>query len=216
LSFQSFRKAGKVKKLTALSPNHYSIFTAKKVDLSKLKAALFSVLITCILSSHASAVQYVEDFEYEKPAQNDFTNGIFQHSIELKPPLDYLFWDITDDSVPPPPDCNFLLLAPAIDEITFALDPGEYVDYASIEFCDYANSTIFEVTGTLGRYTSEIFWNGGTWESADTCGQPLGQITMIRLISSEGGFDNLTINVVPEPSTLLLLSLGAAFLRKRR
>jgi len=185
--------------------------------LPKLKVVLFFMLIIClILSSPASAIQYIEDFEYDKPDQNDFINGLFQHSIKSKTPLNRPYWDITDIVIPSPPSGNFLLLAPAVDEITFALDPGEYVDFVSIEFCDYANSTIFEVTGTLGRYTSEIFWNDGIWESTDTSGQPLGQITMVRLISSEGGFDNLTINVVPEPASLLLFGLGAAFLRKRR
>jgi hypothetical protein len=41
------------------------------------------------------------------------------------------------------------------------------------------------------------------------------EIYKVILSSSEGGFDNLTINVVPEPATLLLFGLGAAFLRKR-
>ncbi len=197
-------------------PSHYcSISTPAGVNITKLNVALFFVLIiSFILSSPAVAEIYVEDFNYEKPDQNDFTNEVFHHNIMPIGILDIPVWDISDEWLPP--SGNALDLWPAIDEITFDLAPGEYVNYASIEFCDYANSTIFEVTGTLGKCTAEIFWNGGAWQTANTSGQPLGQITMIRLISSEGAFDNLTINVLPEPATLLLFGFGTAFLRKRR
>ena len=181
----------------------------------KLNIVMFFMLIVnSVLSSPAGAAVYVEDFEYDKPDQNDFTNGVFHHNIMPMPPLNSPFWDINDFGSPP--SGNALDLWPAVDEVTFDLNPGEYVTDVSIEFCDYANSTIFEVTGTLDTYMVEIFWNDGIWESADTSGQNLGQITMVRLISEEGLFDNLTINVVPEPATFLLFGLGAAFLRKKR
>lgn len=177
---------------------------------------IFFALIICLfLSSSALAVIHVDDFEYPKPGQDNFVNGVFQYNIVPMPGLGYTAWDITD--LGPPHSGNALALWPAIAEVTFALNPGEYVDYAAIDFSDFANGTIFEVTGTLGISTVEIFWNGGVWESADTSGVNLGEITMIRLMSYEGLFDNLTINVVPEPATILLFGLGGSFLlRKRR
>ena len=183
----------------------------------RLNVILFFVLIiSLVLSSPAGAALYVEDFEYETPAQNDFANGVFQHSI--LPPAGGQpgseWWLITNDFVNPPPiSGNALFLAPAIDEITFDLGVGEYVNYAAIDFVDWGGNTTFEVIGTLDTYSVSIL--PGNWTSADTSGQNLGQITMVKLSSYEGAFDNLTINVVPEPATFLLFGFGAAFLRKR-
>lgn len=201
------------KKETVFLPNYYAISTAKRVNMIKLSVVLFFVLIiSLMLSSPAVALMYVEDFEYDKPDQNDFTNGVFNHNIMPMPPLNSPFWDISDFGSPP--SGNALDLWPAADEVTFNLSLGEYVDYVSIDFIDWLGDTTFEVFGTLDTYSVSILPGG--WTSADTSGQNLGQITMVKLSSYEGAFDNLTINVVPEPATFLLFGLGAAFLRKKR
>jgi len=165
-----------------------------------------------ILSSPALSVLYVEDFEDDSnPSLPGFASEIFQHNIVPIPGVGYAVWEISD--IVSPPSGNALNLWPALDEITFDLGPGEYVDYASIDFADWGGGTTFRVIGTLGTYSAFAPMQG--WGSANTDEPIFGQITMIKLSSFEGGFDNLTINVVPEPATLLLLGLGAALLRKR-
>ncbi len=173
---------------------------------------LFFALITCLmLSSSAPAAVYVEDFEDDSnPSQPGLASSIFNHNLL---PVDG--WGLLDDVGPPYPTGYALYLWPAIDEITFDLGPGEYVDYAAIDFQDWLGATTFEVIGTLGSFSVES--SSMAWQTVDTTGQNLGQIMMVRLTSNEGGFDNLTINVVPEPATLLLFALGGlALLRKRR
>ena len=173
------------------------------------------VVVALVVAAPTMAVQHVEDFEYETPASDTFTNGVFQHNIVPIPPLDYVWWEISDDfSNPTPTSGNALVLAPATDEVTFDLGLGEYVNYAAIDFADWGGGTTFEVIGTLDTYSVSI--SSGGWGSADTSGQSLGEITMIKLISYEGVFDNLTIDVVPEPATLGLLLIGGLALLKRR
>jgi hypothetical protein len=220
----------KVERQTAFPRNYYSISTAKGVNLPKLNVLILSVLIISSTSSSAVAELYVEDFEYEKPGRNDFTNGVFQHNILPIPPLNLPVWDISNFGSPPA-DSNALDLWPAIDEITFDLGPGEYIDYVSLDVISWAADTTVEVyhdvyfnngSSTQGELEIQCMPDHG-WNSEDTgflrdiyldCDRI--EIYKVILSSSEGGFDNLTINVVPEPATLLLFGLGAAFLRKRR
>jgi len=211
-------------------PSHYcSISTPDGVNITKLNALLFFVLVVSfILSSPAVAEIYLEDFNYEKPDQNDFTNGVFNHSIEELPPLDIPLWDISDEWSPP--DGTALNLWPAVDEITFNLDPGEYIDYVSVDVISWADDTTVKVY-------YDVYFNGGSTQGETIAEIPSGwdwgyplefdpgdffygedriEIYEVILSSSQAGFDNLTINVVPEPATLLLFGIGAAFLQKRR
>ncbi len=184
-----------------------------RVSTTKLQILVFALIVGLMLSSPALSVEYVEDFEDDSnPGQPGFASEVFQHSIVPIPGSDHAVWDIGDWGSPP--GGNALCLWPALDEITFDLGPGEYVDYAAIEFIDWGGATTFEVVGTLDTFSVQPLSTG--WQPADTGGENLGQITMIKLYSYEGGFDNLTINVVPEPTTLFLLGLGAIVLRKRR
>ena len=216
-----------MKKLNILSPNHYNVFTAKEVNLPELKAALFPLFIIGLLSSPAVAVLYVEDFEYAKPDQNDFINGLFHHSIKELPPMDLPIWDISDEWSPP--DGTALNLRPALDEITFILEPGEYIDYVSVDVISWADDTTVKVYydvyfgdySVQGEAIAEIpsGWDWGhplEFDPSDSIyDEDRIEIYEVILSSSEGGFDNLVINVIPEPATLLLFGLGVAFLRKR-
>jgi len=218
-----------VKKQTVLSPYYYSISNPEGLNVLKLHVALFSIVIICfLLSSLAGAEIYVENFNYAKPDQNDFINGLFHHSIEELPPMDLPIWDISDEWSPP--DGTALNLRPALDEITFDLEPGEYIDHFSIDIISWTTDTncvayydiYFDDFTTQGETIIQCMPGHG-WLSADPgnirdvyFGCDRIEIYKVILSSSEGGYDNLTINVVPEPATLLLFGLGATFLRKRR
>ena len=89
-------------------------------------------LIVVMLSSPALSIQYIEDFEDDfNPDQPGFANTIFQHTI--LPPEggqhgdeNWFFSDVEGHQ----PWVFFL--DPGIDEITFSLEPGQYVDYVSV------------------------------------------------------------------------------------
>jgi hypothetical protein len=177
-----------------------------------------SVYISAILllTSLANATLYVENFNYSKPDSNSFSNGIFNHSIIPVPDLTYSAWDISDHSSPP--SGNALQLWPAIDEITFNLQPGQYIDYVSCDRINWAKETVMEIYCEDGMIRDKLYATG-IWyfsETEEEALEMIGPVTKIRLISSEGAFDNLTVNVVPEPAAILFLSLGGVILTKRK
>lgn len=191
--------------------------------------------ITCfyLLTSTVFAVQYVEDFRDDTPfpPQAGFADTIFQHNITEFDPFPFdpfspgpMYWEFGYilPNINNPSGNDFLILAPAMDEITFALEPGQFISHVSIEFIDYAESMTFvTVNGTLDSYTAQASSTGGiggfgsVWETADTTGQNLGQITSVVLASLDGGFDNLIITVIPEPTSTLFLAIGAYLINRR-
>ena len=193
-----------------------------KTEMLIILSVCFSLLI--LFSTPALCVQYVEDFEDDSnPGQHGFASEVFQHNMlppEGGQPGDE-DWEITARGALRP---NVLRMYPAIDEVTFSLNPGEYVDYVGVDFIDWSTGgyTTFEAIGTLGTYSSTTSeWMDPMepdWPFVDTSQANIGQITMVKLITAEGGFDNLVINVVPEPTTLSLavVLLLAIAIRQRR
>ena len=179
------------------------------------KMYLFCVVsVVLLITLPAYSVEYLDEFECAKPATTSFiSEGVFQHNIVPIPPAEYVAWDI--DTWTSTPVGKSLDLYPAIDEVTFILGPGQYVDFASVDLVNAGGSNSFEAIGTLGSYIVQDtpFLQ---WQTADTTGQNIGQITMIKLLAYEGAFDKLSINVVPEPFSLGLLGIGGLILARRR
>ena len=94
------------------------------------------------------------------------------------------------------------------------MEPGQYVDYARVDLVNGGGSNSFEAIGQGSYIVQDTPFL--QWQTADTTGQDLGQITMVKLLAYEGAFDNLTINVVPEPFSLVLLGIGGLILAHRR
>ena len=178
-------------------------------------------IITCVylillLTSLAKGTYHIEGFEYPKPDSNSFSYDIFQHNIMPQPGLDYVSWNISDYGSPP--SGNALQLWPAIDEITFTLAPGQYINYISYELINWTEETTVEIS-LEQCFLVGTFYAKGEWyfcDSTDWHEEWMGGIIKVRLISDEGAFDNITVNVVPEPTTITLFALGCVILRRRR
>ncbi len=192
-----------------------TISTSESKSGKKYKKSAYATLcvwaVLLLLTSFANATHHVEGFEYPKPDSNSFSYDIFQHNIVPQPDLDYVVWNIS--TFGSPPSGKALDLWPAVDEITFDLAPGEYVDYVAFDFIDWGGSTIVEVTIDSDIFPIEAYLSE-VWMYVELIA-PQEEITMLRLSSYEGAFDNITVNVVPEPATILLLTLGGIALRKR-
>jgi len=174
-----------------------------------MKRSCILLMATLTLVTPAFGRLIVEDFD--EGAGGGF-DAAFNHAFFPHPGM-YSWWDLTTNHFTH--DSYALVLAPAIDEVTFNLNPGEYVDWVGIRMDDGCpgTCTVFEVIGTDDSATFSA--SDDSWGPYDTTGLELGEITMLYLSSHEGAFDDLTINVVPEPATLTLLAVGLALSMRR-
>jgi hypothetical protein len=166
-----------------------------------------AIVLAGVLASPLRGAILVEDFEDGGAGGFD---PAFKHQLLPVPPNTEAYWEL---------DGAVLWLYPAIDEVTFNLAPGQHVEWASVTLVDHdpgGSITGVEFVGTAGSVTFPAV-QVGVEETYDTTGLNLGEIQMIRLASYEGWFDDLTIDVVPEPATAMLLALtGLALPRRRR
>jgi hypothetical protein len=182
----------------------------------KLHFVVPGLLVMLTLCQPVYALIYVEDFEHDfNPGEGGFASSIFDHKIEpmleVRNPY-YSFSLISGNQT----DFS-LFLSFMVDEITFSLEPGQYIESASIRLNGMNGLATFTAIGTEDIFT--VSTSEHRWITVDTLNSPtdIGAITGITLEGSlNGHFDDLEIHVVPEPATVLLFGLGALALRRRR
>ena len=192
-------------------------------------AHIWLVLAMCVCTigigpSSAAAYFVVEDFEAVNPADpggpliGGFDDTYFIHRLgldEYGEETSFLAGFDEGSSVSPR---HSLSLTPATDYITFRLGDGEYVTGAEVwmRTAVAGAPTFFHVIGVDagGRPLEHTVRTPGddalnNWEHVSTHGVPFAEILEIRLTGYvKGQFDDLQINVVPEPATVGMLGIG--------
>ncbi len=178
----------------------------------------------------------VEDFE--GGPDGGFNNPVFTHEVLASETtqLGPLYEFSASDSVSPE---HSLRLFPATDYIRFNLDQGEFVDYAEVWMAgtfvipsapdgsrgegERIYPALFRVIGRdeLGLRLDVTYHvpliMSEDWHFFSTAGAHFGEINEIRLTGVKSGtFDDLAVNVTPEPATLGLLALGLVGLFRHR
>lgn len=174
---------------------------------------LFSALVA-VASSMAMATTQFEGFEGPTKA-TIFENSFFNHSLDPNSsswdPWDFNFYTGTQS----------IILYPDTDVITFNTTGSEYVSQAQIYVLSAFGGAIVKFNGldSSNNVIDQTFtYNQGIqdWNLAQS-GSQFASITSIEITGFEGVFDDLSVEVVPEPATMSLLALGAlAALRKRK
>jgi hypothetical protein len=186
------------------------------------------IVLACSSASFAWAAQsYVEDFEDDilGPTVPGFASSIFNHNLAGPN------WLFLDDSNPlpifPSPHWSMLVGAATSDLITFTLPPGKYIDYAAVWMTGtgggYAGVTFYGQNGftaQFGTMTQDLF------QLFDTTGSGIDKVIAIQLalpatpgFGPEGLYDNVIIQVVPEPASWALagaLAVALAYAARRR
>lgn len=177
------------------------------------------VLLWVVAAQNARAAMITEDFEANDNSGAGGFDQAFNHQIgpdEFR--AGYSPHSRFDSGRFTSPG-HSLFIGSGTDYVTFNLDPGQYVSYAEVWTTSYQNNppAYFHVIGTQGELLRQI--PGGftsPFVPFDTSSVNLGAITEIRLTGPEAYFDDLKINVVPEPATAALLATGGLLLRNRR
>jgi hypothetical protein len=152
-----------------------------------------------------------EDFE-------DGTAGGFDTFIEyqfVSPGAPYARF--INDFISPPGHILFLGRS-TVARLTFNTAPPQFINFASIDFGDSSGggpATVVEFVGEdgVGQFSSR----NARMSTVDTNGLALGRIIQINLYGSlESIFDNIVLEVVPEPHGLVLIGSAAILLTSRK
>jgi hypothetical protein len=185
------------------------------------KSAIAAVMgVVVLLGAHRThAILVTEDFQVAGDPDVPGFDPIFNHQIGLdelgRPYSPHSRLDSGRFTSPG----HSLFVGSGTDYVTFNLGSGEYVDYVGVWTTCYQDSppAYFHVIGTEGDLLQQI--PGGfmlPFVRFDTSAVNLGAITEIRLTGPEAYFDDLTINIVPEPGAICLFAMGGLLLTRRR
>jgi hypothetical protein len=185
----------------------------------KRTLALVSIVAAFALSANATANIYVEGFE-DTAGNTVFTETFFNHDFQdfAGDPADPSTWEIlAGPNVSAP---NALFISEAVDVVTFNTAPGEVVVDASVDVLTQAGDAfvVFNGLNENGKSTSQTFdliAGATTWFTIEPT-QSFSEITSIELEGFNSRFDNLQVETVPEPATMLALGAGVAMLAARR
>lgn len=198
-----------------------------------MKQVMFLAAIS-LYSAAAVAAVYVEDFEhtyhnfesgFDGAWWSSFTNpdGMFEHYTRGGSLITFPNFMIDDfDTISLPPEGNGFMLWYGTDTITFHLQPGQSVESLSLDFLIFSLDDPQVIKITVTGTESSHSWEFDSmlpyqWRTIDTSGIEFGEITQLELRSENHLIvDNIAINVIPEPCTILLLGIGGLLLRKKK
>lgn len=143
----------------------------------------------------ASAVVIIEDFVDDMG--NDAFDPAFNHALTGGAAL----------------SGGEVVMVPGQDEITFNLDPGQFVQFASVT-AD-SNNVPVEVE-FFSDGSSVTLMTGAFGGTVDSSGTGLSEISKIRVQGLESALTQVLIDVIPEPASALMLGAGVLALLSRR
>jgi hypothetical protein len=178
--------------------------------------ARFGLLAFAVLASAplARAETYLEDFEDDVLGNmvGNFAASVFMHNIVG--PNSSIVDDTFPLPIPPSLHHQFFMGAVTTDDVTFDLPAGKTVDYASVWMTGTGGGAAgVTFNGTLGSASFNTT-SQDLYVFFDTTGANLGDIVSVTLNfpappdppgpGLEALYDDLFINVVPEPSGAML------------
>lgn len=197
------------------------------IEMSRVSRAAISILCSVAVTP-ALGVMQVDDFE--GGSGGGFNNPVFRHEVLASETSQVgpLYEFAASNAVPLD---HWLYLYPGTDYITFDLEEGQFVDYAEVwttlvfsiplpvPLYNFAFFHVFGVDafGNAFDVRYDYIGDGGDPQFLSTEGAGFVEITEIRLtVEKTGAFNDVAINVVPEPATLGFLALGlVGFFRHR-
>lgn len=193
-------------------------------------ALILTTSLLMPIGSIALAGDRIETENYDLLPDGGFQNPFFLHDLQPH--------EFDGGSTPEQgfqganPDSDsgmfFHVIVSGTDFITFVLAENEYVDFASVfmnSSLQFSPSTFHVIGVDINEQRLELIIDSSSgtdfnqWVKVDSSGAPFARITEIRLSGlAKGFFDDLTVNVTPEPATWVLMGIGAGglvLLRRR-